>query len=212
MHIPDGVLEPEIIAVLGVVSAGTLAVAARKVREEVGEEKVPLLGVTAAFIFAAQMLNFPVAVGTSGHLIGGVLAALLLGPWAGFLVISSVLILQALLFQDGGVLALSANIFNMALIGSLGAFYVYRLLNKILKNHLINVFLTSWLAVVASSLACAVELYFSGLAGLIPLLVSMGSIHALIGIGEGLITGAIVSFLKATRPDLLLSEVLGNER
>lgn len=212
MHIPDGVLEPKIIAALGAVSAGALALATKKVREEVGEEKVPLLGVTAAFIFAAQMLNFPVAVGTSGHLIGGVLAALLLGPWAGFLVISSVLILQALLFQDGGVLALSANIFNMALIGSLGAFYAFRLLNKVLKNSQIAIFLTSWLGVVVASLACAIELYFSGLAGLIPLLVSMGSIHALIGIGEGLITTAIVGFLQSTRPDLLLRGVLVNEK
>lgn len=212
MHIPDGVLEPKIIAVLGSVSAGTLAIAAKKVREEVGEEKVPLLGVTAAFIFAAQMLNFPVAAGTSGHLIGGVLAALLLGPWAGFLVISSVLILQALLFQDGGVLALSANIFNMALIGSFGSFYAYCFLNKIIKNFSVAIFLTSWLSVVLASLACATELYFSGLAGLIPLLVSMGSIHALIGVGEGLITSAIIGFLKSTRPDLLLKGVLVNEK
>ncbi len=210
MHIPDGVLEPKTIAVLGSVSAGTLALAAKKVREELEEEKVPLLGVTAAFIFAAQMLNFPVVAGTSGHLIGGVLASLLLGPWAGFLVISAVLILQAFLFQDGGVLALSANIFNMGLIGSLGAYYVYQLLKQLFKKFPVAIFLTSWLTVVVSSLACAAELYLSGLAGLTPLLVSMGSIHALIGIGEGLITSAIIGFLKSTRPDLLSRGVLVN--
>lgn len=211
MHIPDGVLKPGIIAALGAVSVGTLALAAKKVREEMGEERVPLLGVTAAFVFAAQMLNFPVAVGTSGHLIGGVLAALLLGPWAGFLVISSVLILQAFLFQDGGVLALSANIFNMAFLGSFGSYYVYQFLKRVLKNSSVAVFLTSWLSVVVASLACAIELYLSGLAGLFPLLVSMGSIHALIGVGEGLITSAIIGFLRATRPDLLVRGVLVNE-
>lgn len=203
MHIPDGILEPKIVATLGAISGATLVYAAKKVREEVEEEKVPLLGVTAAFIFAAQMLNFPVAAGTSGHLVGGVLAALLLGPWAGFLIISSVLILQAFLFQDGGVLALAANIFNMALIGSLAAYYLHQALFKTLKNTFLAIFLTSWLSVVLAALACGLELYFSGLARLAPLLISMGSIHALIGIGEGLITTAILAFLHSTRPDLL---------
>ncbi len=211
MHIPDGILKPEIVASLGAVSGASLVYAAKKVREEVEEEKVPLLGVTAAFIFAAQMLNFPVAVGTSGHLIGGVLAALLLGPWAGFLVISSVLILQAFLFQDGGVLALSANIFNMALIGSFSAYYLYRSLARILKKPYLAIFLTSWLSVVLAALACSLELYFSGLAKIAPLLISMGSIHALIGIGEGLITTAVLGFLHSTRPDLLSKVVVENE-
>ena len=120
MHIPDGFLAPQVFTPLWVAGAGGLAYALRKARQALKEKAVPLMGVTAAFIFAAQMLNFPIIGGTSGHLLGGVLAAVLLGPYAGAIVISLVLIVQCLVFQDGGLTALGANIFNMAFLGSLG--------------------------------------------------------------------------------------------
>ena len=205
MHIPDGFLDPKTWASLDVVSAGGLAYAFYKVKEKVSEEKVPLLGVLAAFIFAAQMLNFPVIGGTSGHLIGGLLAAVLLGPWAGSIVITSVLIIQALIFQDGGVTALGANIFNMAIVGSIGAYYIYHFLLKVLgeKGFFVSVALAAWASVFLASSACAFELAFSGTIPLNVVLPSMAGIHALIGIGEALITLAVVSLVKVTRPDLI---------
>lgn len=205
MHIPDGFLDPKTWASFDLVSAGGLAYAFYKVKEEISEEKVPLLGVLAAFIFAAQMLNFPVIGGTSGHLIGGLLAAVLLGPWAGSIVITSVLIIQALIFQDGGVTALGANIFNMAIVGSIGAYYIYRFLLKALgeKGFFASVALAAWASVFLASVACAFELALSGTIPLNVVLPSMAGIHALIGIGEALITMAVVSLVKVTRPDLI---------
>jgi cobalt/nickel transport system permease protein len=205
LHIPDGFLDPKTWVSLDLVSAGGLTYAFYKVKEEVSEERVPLLGVLAAFIFAAQMLNFPVIGGTSGHLIGGLLAAVLLGPWAGSIVITSVLIIQALIFQDGGITALGANIFNMAIIGSIGAYYIYHLLLKVFgeKGFLVSVALAAWSSVFLASLTCALELAFSGTIPLNVVLPAMGGIHALIGMGEALITVAVVSLVKVTRPDLI---------
>ena len=119
MHIPDGFVNIPVAAATYVASGGSLAYAVRRTNEELGEKQVPLMGVMGAFIFAAQMLNFPVAGGTSGHLIGGALAAILLGPWAGMLIMASVLIVQALIFQDGGLVALGANVFNMGVVACL---------------------------------------------------------------------------------------------
>jgi cobalt/nickel transport system permease protein len=168
---------------------------------------VPLIGVTAAFIFAAQMINFPVAGGTSGHLLGGALAAILLGPWAGMLVLTSVLTVQALLFQDGGLLALGANILNMAVIGVLVGWAVYRGLGRVLRKGrsetAISSFAAAWTSVVVAALVAAVELAISGVFRADVALTAMGSVHALIGLGEGLITAAVLSFLGVTRPDLL---------
>jgi len=165
------------------------------------------MGVSAAFIFAAQMLNFTVAGGTSGHLLGGALAAILLGPWAGMLVITSVLTIQALLFQDGGLLALGANVFNMAIVGVLVAWAVYAAVKRVAGTRgwavMVGAFAAAWLSVVVASIAAAAELAFSGASPWGIVFPAMGGVHVLIGIGEGLITVATLSFLRATRPDLL---------
>ena len=208
MHIPDGFLDVTTSVVTWAASAGGLAYAVRRVSKEMDERQVPLMGVSAAFIFAAQMLNFTVAGGTSGHLLGGALAAILLGPWAGMLVITSVLAIQALVFQDGGLLALGANVFNMAVIGVLLGWAVYTGIKRLFGDKTWSTmaagFGAAWLSVVVASLVAAVELALSGASPWGVVLPTMAGVHALIGIGEGLITVAVLAFLRATRPDLLV--------
>ena len=171
----------------------------------VKDRLIPLMGVMAAFIFAAQMLNFPVMTGTSGHLLGGVLAAVLLGPYAGAVVITVVLIVQCLVFQDGGLTALGANILNMGLIGTIAAYYVFKLLLMIIGKQglLAAVAVAAWLSVVLASAACALELAISGTSPIAIALPAMTGVHALIGLGEAVITVLIVGFVLRTRPDLL---------
>jgi len=167
---------------------------------------VSLMGIMSAFIFAAQMINFPVVGGTSGHLLGGVLAAVLLGPYAGAVVLTCVLIFQCLVFQDGGLLALGANIFNMALIGTIGGYLIFKGLNKILSNKkgsLMGAGTAAWFSVVLAASFCALELALSGISPLGVVLPAMVGIHALIGIGEALITVAVLSFVQKVRPDLI---------
>ena len=207
MHIPDGFLDTATSVATWAASAGSVAYAVRRVSKELDERQVPLMGVSAAFIFAAQMLNFTIAGGTSGHLLGGALAAILLGPWAGMLVITSVLAVQALLFQDSGLLALGANAFNMAVVGVLVGWAVYagvkRLFGSKPRATMAGGFAAAWLSVVVASLVAAFELAISGASPWGVVLPAMLGVHALIGIGEGLITVAVLAFLRATRPDLL---------
>ena len=207
MHIPDGFLNVATVATTYAVSAGGIGNAVRIANKKLGEKQVPLMGVLAAFIFAAQMLNFPIAGGTSGHLIGAALAAILLGPWAAVLIMSCVLIAQCLIFQDGGLLALGANIFNMGIVASFSGYYLYRLATSLLgdnkKSKLIGGFLGAWGSVFLASIFCAVELAVSGTSPIGVVLPAMAGLHALIGIGEGLITGAVLSLVLATRADLL---------
>jgi len=207
MHIPDGFLNVATVATTCVVSAGGLGNAVRLTNKKLGEKHVPLMGVLAAFIFAAQMLNFPIAGGTSGHLIGAALAAILLGPWASVLIISCVLIAQSLIFQDGGLLALGANIFNMGIVASFGGYYLYRLFVLFLgderRGKLIGGFIGAWGSVFLASIVCAIELAVSGVSPIEAVLPAMAGVHALIGIGEGLVTGAVLSLVLATRADLL---------
>lgn len=207
MHIPDGFLTTTTSVVTWAASTGGIGYAVRRVNKELNERQVPLIGVTAAFIFAAQMLNFTVAGGTSGHLLGGALAAILVGPWAGALVLTSVLALQALLFQDGGLLALGANVFNMAILGVLSGWVVYAGLRRLFGQKAWGMaasgFAAAWASVFVASLAASVELAVSGTSPLGVVLPAMGAVHALIGIGEGLITVAVLAFVRAVRPDLL---------
>jgi len=207
MHIPDGFLNTGTSVAAWAISAGSVGYAVRRVSRELGERQVPLMGVTAAFIFAAQMMNFTVAGGTSGHLLGGALAAILLGPWAAMLVLTSVLAVQALLFQDGGLLALGANVLNMAVVGVLVGWVVYTGLRRLAGNRtgatMVSGFAAAWLSVVIASLVAAVELALSGTSPWGVALPAMGLVHMLIGIGEGLITVAVLAFLRAVRPDLL---------
>lgn len=207
MHIPDGFLNIATVATTYAVSAGGVGNAVRIANKKLGEKQVPLVGILAAFIFAAQMLNFPIAGGTSGHLIGAALAAILLGPWVAVLIMSCVLIAQCLIFQDGGLLALGANTFNMGIVASFSSYYLYRLAISFLgdskKGKLVSGFIGAWGSVFLASTACAIELAVSGTSPIGVVLPAMAGLHALIGIGEGLITGAVLSLVLATRADLL---------
>jgi cobalt/nickel transport system permease protein len=207
MHIPDGFVSTGTAAATWLASAGSVGYAVRHVNQELNERQVPLMGVTAAFIFAAQMMNFTVAGGTSGHLLGGALAAILLGPWAGMLVLTSVLAVQALLFQDGGLLALGANVFNMAVVGVLVGWVAYTMLRRLLGDRtwamMVSGFAAAWLSVFVASLVAAAELAISGTSPWVVALPAMGLVHVLIGIGEGLITFGVLAFLQVARPDLL---------
>jgi cobalt/nickel transport system permease protein len=209
MHIPDGFLSLTIAGMAWLLSLVALAYAVLRTNRQLGEKQVPLMGVMAAFIFAAQMLNFPVAGGTSGHLIGGALAAILLGPWAGMLVMTAVVLVQALLFQDGGLVALGANILNMAVIACFVGYLVYAGAQRLLGNRTwagaASAFAAAWVSVLAAASACAIQLGLSGSSPLQVALPAMGAIHALIGVGEGLITVGALAFITATRRDLVSS-------
>lgn len=209
MHIPDGFLDGKTLMLTGAASAGGLAVAARQVSRTLPRNQVPLLGLSAAFVFAAQMLNFPVAGGTSGHLLGGVLAAVLLGPGAAAIVLACVLTVQALLFGDGGVLALGANIFNMSFVGGVGGWAIYRFARCFLpglRGRIAAVFFAAWLSTVLAAMTCAGELSLSGTLSPGVVFPAMVGVHALIGMGEGLITSLVILAIARTRPDLLEAE------
>ena len=184
-----------------------LALAVKRSSQTLEERQVPLLGVTTAFVFAAQMLNFPVAMGTSGHFLGAVLAAVLLGPLNGCLVFAAVLVIQCLLFADGGLTALGVNVFNMGIVGGMGGYALFRLVTAMLpesrRTFLFAAALASWFSVVMAAVACAAELALSGTAPLRMVLPAMTLVHALIGIGEALITVATLSVILAARPDVV---------
>ncbi len=208
MHIPDGFLDPKVWASANVVSAGGLYYAVKKVRSTFDERKVPALGLAAAFIFAAQMINFPVVGGTSGHLIGGALAALLLGPWAAVIVLTTIVAVQALVFLDGGVAVLGANVLNMAIIAPLTGYYVFMLIKRLAPRYpAAGIVIGAWMSVVAAALAGAAQLALSGVVPLAVVLPPMLFWHILIGLAEGLITVAVVRYVLATRPDLVQKEV-----
>jgi cobalt/nickel transport system permease protein len=206
LHAPDGFLSVPIAAVMWVVTIVVTAYAVKRTNETFDERAIPLMGVTAAFIFAAQMFNFQVIGGTSGHLLGGVLAAVLLGPWAGTLVMVAVVAVQGLVFQDGGLVVMGANIFNMGIIGTLGGYVVYRAACRVLggeqRARIPAAGIAGWLSVFVAAGAMAIELGLSGTTDVVLALTAMLSIHALIGIGEALITMAALAFIQATRPDL----------
>ena len=207
MHIPDGFLSVTVSIVFWVLAVIAVMIALARVNRELGEREVPVMGVLAAAIFAGQMLNFSVTGGTSGHLMGAALASILLGPWAAVLVMTSVVAVQALIFQDGGLLVLGANLFNMAVIGSFVAHFVYRLVQAISRGRRWGVFAggfaAAWFSIEAAALACGLELALSGTSPANLALPAMGGIHALIGVGEGLITFGALSFIYAARRDLL---------
>ena len=205
MHIPDGILSIPVWAGMDAVSAGAVAVAARRVNQKLDASQVPLMGMTAAFVFAAQMINFPVAGGTSGHLLGGLLAALLLGPAPAVVAMATVFVVQCLLFQDGGLTALGANLFNMGIVGCIGGYACYRLLRALSVSDGPAVGMAAWLSVMMGAAATSFEL---GLSGTIPLRVvlpAMLSVHALIGVGEAMITVGALALLRRARPKLLES-------
>ncbi len=207
MHIPDGFLNAAVMGTTYAISAGGVANAVRVVKNKIGEKHIPMMGILAAFVFAAQMLNFPVVGGTSGHIIGAALVAILLGPWAGVIIMSVVLIAQSFIFQDGGLLALGANILNIGFIATFGAYYLYRPINTLLgsnrRSRLVAGFIAAWGSVALASIGCAIELALSGTSPLAVVLPAMTGVHAIIGIGEGFITVAVLSLVMSTRADLL---------
>ncbi len=207
MHIPDGFLSGAVSILMWIVSILVVGYALKRVSKDLGERQVPLMGVLAAAIFAGQMLNFAVAGGTSGHLMGAALATILLGPWAAVLVLTTVVGVQALIFQDGGLLALGANIFNMGVIGVAVAYMTYQTVRRFTGERRWGVFLggfvAGWLSIEIAALAVALELAVSGTSPANVAVPAMAGIHALIGLGEGLITLGALAFIYAVRPDML---------
>lgn len=208
MHIPDGFLSLPVSLVTWIVAIALIAICLNRVEREYQERAVPLMGVCAAFIFAAQMINFPIPGGTSGHLLGGTLAGVLLGPWAGSLVMAVVFIVQAVVFQDGGITVLGANITNMGLIGTFFGYYLYRIIRYALgrdswKGIGIGTAVAAWTSVAIASILCGIQLALSGTIPLGIALAAMAGWHVLIGIGEALITVVAVSFVWRNRPDLI---------
>jgi cobalt/nickel transport system permease protein len=225
MHIPDGFLDPKVSFGLMGAAAAVLAYSVAKVREVVtalvpaealatvgkgvgsfagrirrvltkeGEQMIYKMGMVAALVFAAQMFNFPISSGTSGHLIGGVFAAVILGPFAGAIVISVVLAIQMLFFADGGLLAIGANIINMAFFGTIVAYYLYFYLKKIIPEWL-SIVAAAWASVPLAAFVCALELGFSGTIPFDKVIPAMVNVHLVIGIAEALITLALVNLFR----------------
>jgi cobalt/nickel transport system permease protein len=209
MHLPDGYLDAKTALLSAGVAAAGVGIALRQVRSSLDPRQMPMLGLAGAFVFAAQMLNFPVVGGTSGHLIGGVLTAILLGPSAAVLVITCVLIVQCLMFADGGLMALGANVFNMAIVSVCGGYLVYRALKGLLRmeQDRATVFAAAfagWCGTVVASVSCAGQLALSGTAPWSVAFPAMANVHLLIGLGEGLATGLVVMAVLRTRPDLVV--------
>ncbi len=209
MHIPDGFITPTTAVAMFGISIVFLAFAWKKVRAEYPKSFAALLAISSAFVFAAQMISFPIGFGTSGHLVGGTFVAVLLGPWAGMLSMTIVLLMQAVFYADGGLIAFGANVFNMAVIGAL-SFFLVKFLNRSStsrKRFVSSVFLASWLSVVVGSLSAAFQI------GISPVFAEAGGIwvvapailfwHVLIGLGEGTITTSLLVSLQRLQPALM---------
>lgn len=209
MHVPDGFLDAPTSVATGAVAAVGVAVALRKAREELDDRTAPMAGLVATFVFAAQMVNFPVGLGTSGHLLGGALAAVLVGPWTGLLAVSVVVAVQALLLADGGITALGTNVTLISLVGVVVGWLVFRALQALLPKRLGLVPLLAALGAFVSVPAAAlvfVGLYALGGTAPVPLdglAVAMLGWHSVIGVGEAVITGLVVGSVVAVRPDLV---------
>lgn len=209
MHVPDGFINAGVSLGAGVVSAGGIGLALRKAADSLEERQAPLAGLVAAFVFAVQMLNFPVAAGTSGHLLGGVLAGVLVGPWAGAICIALVLMVQALFFADGGLSALGLNVLNMGVLGGLGGYAIFAALRGVLPKArpmiVVASAIAAGLSVVLASVGFFVEYALGGVgdASLTAVFAAMVGVHTLIGVGEAVITGLTVSAVLAVRPDLV---------
>jgi cobalt/nickel transport system permease protein len=209
MHIPDGFIDGTTSAGAAVVAAGGLGATLRRAGEVLDERRVPLAGLVAAFVFAVQMLNFPVVSGTSGHLLGGALAAVLVGPAVGAVCVTVVLAVQALLFADGGLSALGLNVLNMALVTAFGGYAVFVLARRVMSRTPSSVVAAAGTAaavsVVLSALAFTLEYAVggTGTASVATVAGAMVGVHVLIGVGEGVITALVVGAVLATRPDLV---------
>lgn len=203
MHIPDGFLATKIWLPAWAISASGLSICLKKLKTALGDRIVPLMGVTSAFVFAAQMVDFPVFGGTSGHVLGCALSAILLGPYAGALVLSVVLFAQCFLFQDGGVIALGANMLNMVFIGTWGGYLIYSFLLSRLRSVMISSAVAAWFSVVLAAGACAAELAISGTSPFKMTAIAMIGTHAFVGIMEAIVTVFIIGLVLKIRPDLI---------
>lgn len=216
LHIPDGFLSVPVALIGWLLAILFIGLALRQTREKFDERQIPLMGVMAAFIFAAQAINFPVLGGTSGHLLGGALATIVLGPWAAVLVMAAVIGLQGLLFQDGGLLVMGWNITNMGVLTVFVAAAVYRLVRGRLANDRTGLIIGgaagAWLSVMAAALATSLELAASGTSPLNIVLPAMLAVHAAIGTGEAIITVGALLLIYSTRPDLLRQGALSTDQ
>ena len=208
MHIPDAFIPIPQAAVYWIIALIFLALAIRWAKDELNEDKIPLIAVLAAGIFALQSFNLPVTMGTSGHLVGGALAAIVLGsPFGAIFILTLVLIIQGFVFGDGGITTMGANIINMGVIGGFVGYYSFQGINTLIKNPLVSAGISAWLACLIPSLTCALEMYVAGTFPLAAGLVAMGIYHAIIGIIEGIVTALVIYLLAQARPDLVQSSV-----
>jgi len=204
MHIPDAFIPIWQGAIYWIIALVFVALALRWAKNEMNEEKLPLVAVLAAAVFALQSFNLPVSMGTSGHLVGGALVAIILGsPFAAVFILTMVLIVQGVLFGDGGITTMGANILNMGVIGGFVGFYSFKGIMGITKSMPVSAFIAAWLACLIPALACAVEMYFAGTFPLKEGLVAMGLYHAIIGVIEGFVTVAAIFLITRARPDLV---------
>ncbi|RUL88912.1 energy-coupling factor ABC transporter permease [Tautonia sociabilis] len=212
MHIPDHVLSQPVLIASGAIALGGFSLGLKRLERRLRDRTVVLMGIMAAFVFAAQMVNFPLLVlPASGHLIGGVLAAVMLGPWAGAVVMGTVLLVQCLLFADGGILALGANFVNLGLIASVGGYAIYDPIRRGVGGRagvMLGAMVAAWFSVLLASLAFAIELAGSGWWEQLPEVLGwMALVHAAIGLGEAMITGLVLRSVLAVRPDLIFGVV-----
>jgi len=206
VHIPDGMLSTPVAVASGVTSAGFVGYAVAWTKKNLSEHRTVLMSVMSALVFALQMLNFPIAPGISGHFSGGAAVAILLGPWPAVIVMTTVLLVQAFLFADGGIVALGANVLNLAVVGPLTGYLTWRALvawRSGERGRSIAAFSSAWVAVVAAACAVALEVWLSGRAPLVPALIALAGWHAVVGVGEGLITAGLVAFVAGVRPDVV---------
>ena len=204
MHIPDAFIPMWQGAIYWIIALVFVALALRWAKNEMNEDKLPLVAVLAAGIFALQSFNLPVSMGTSGHLVGGALAAIVLGsPFAAIFILTMVLVVQGIMFGDGGITTMGANILNMGVIGGFVGFYSFKGLKGITKSVPFSAFIAAWLACIIPALACAVEMYFAGTFPLNEGLVAMGLYHAIIGVIEAIVTVAAINLITNVRPDLM---------
>lgn len=208
MHIPDGFIPLWQCAVYFVIAIPFILASLKWASKEMDEMKVPLLATLAAGIFAIQAMNLPIPWGTSGHMVGAVMAAIILGsPWAGVLLLTLVLLVQGFVFADGGITTLGANIFNMGIVSCFVGYYSYEGLKKLGTKIVVASFIGAWLGLFVSALVCAVELWLAGTFPLVEGLYFMGLYHAVIGVvGEGIITAIVIGVVLNIRPDILPSE------
>ena len=204
MHIPDAFIPLPQSAIYWIIALIFVALALRWARNELSEEKIPLIAVLAAGIFAIQAFNLPVGMGTSGHLVGGALAAIVLGsPFAAVFILTIVLIIQGVVFGDGGITTMGANIINMGVIGGFVGYYSYHGIKSAIKNKFIPAAIAAWLGCFIAAVVCAIEMFIAGTFPLVPGIIAMGTYHAAIGIIEGLITAGAIYLIYSTRPDLI---------